>query len=139
MKRLALSLMIVSIQREIVVLLILKLSKICRCDAMNDYDKINLYYNTFKKYMKEIEPPFRSSILKSVESKIDICSILNEKENESNETQKIGLEQPIVTATSKKSKRARDEMSRNEECIKKLKRRKQPQKWISWKNKIKYT
>ena len=98
---------------------------------MNDYDKINLYCNTFNKYMKcmkEIEPPFLSSVLKSVESKIDICSILNEKENESIETQKIGPEQPIGTATSKKSKRARDETSHIEECIQKLKRRKQPQK-----------
>ena len=56
--------------------------EICRCDAMNDYDKINLYCNTFNKYMKcikEIEPPFLLSILKSVESKIGICSILYEK------------------------------------------------------------
>ena len=75
--------------------------------------------------------------LKSVESKIDICSIINEKENESIETQKIGPEQPIVTATSKNSKRARDETSHIEECIQKLKRRKQPQKWIFWENKIK--
>ena len=87
--------------------------------------------------MKEIEPPFLSSVLKSVESNFDICSIINEKENESIEAQKIGPEQPIVTATSKKGKRARDETSHNEECIQKLKRRKQPQKWISWKNKIK--
>ena len=56
--------------------------------------------------------------------KIDICSISNEKENESIETQKIGPEQPIVTATSKKSKRARDETSHIEECIHKFKRRK---------------
>ena len=59
------------------------------------------------------------------------------KENESIETQKIGPELPIVTATSKKSKRARDETSHVEKCIQKLKRRKQPQKWIFWK--IKYT
>ena len=67
--------------------------KICRCDEINDYDKINLYCNTFNKYMKfmkEIESPFLSSALRSVESNIDLCSILNEKENESIETQKIG-------------------------------------------------
>ena len=56
-----------------------------------------------------------------MESKIDICSILTEKEKESIEKQKADIEQPIVTATSKKSKRARDETSHNEECIQKLK------------------
>ena len=58
--------------------------KICKYHEMNNYDKINLYCNTFNKYMKcmkEIEPPFLSSVLKDIESKIDICSILNEKEN----------------------------------------------------------
>ena len=52
--------------------------KICRCDEMNNYDKINLYRNTFNRYikcMKEIEPPFLSAVLKDIESKIDICSI----------------------------------------------------------------
>ena len=52
---------------------------------MNDYDKINLYcnkFNKYMKYMKEIEPPFLSSVLKDIESKIDICSILNEKKEE---------------------------------------------------------
>ena len=99
--------------------------KICRCDEMNDYDKINLYCNTFNKYMKcmkDIEQPFLSSVLKGVESKIDICSILNENENESIETQKTEPEQPIDTATAKKSKRSRDETSHNGECIQKLKR-----------------
>ena len=108
--------------------------KICRCDEMNNYDKINLYCNTFNKYMKcmkEIEPPFLLAVLKDIESKIDICSILKEKE--SIEKQEADIEQPIVTATTKKSKRARDETSYNEEFIQKLKRRKQPQKWISWK------
>ena len=106
---------------------------------MNDYDKVNLYCNAFNKYMKcvkEIEPPFLSSVLKGIESKIDISSILNVKEKESIEKQKADIDQPIVTATSKKSKRAKDETSHNEECITKLKRRKQPQKWIAWKNKI---
>ena len=54
--------------------------KICRYDEMNDYDKVNLYCNAFNKYMKcvkEIEPPFLSSILKGIEIKIDIGSILN--------------------------------------------------------------
>ena len=66
---------------------------------MNDYDKINLYCNTFNKYMKfmkEIEPPFLSTVLKDIESKIDICSLLNEKkkkENECIENQKTVLEQ----------------------------------------------
>ena len=57
--------------------------EICRYDEMNDYDQVNLYFNAFNKYMKcvkEIEPPFLSSVLKGIESKIDICSILNEKE-----------------------------------------------------------
>ena len=86
--------------------------KICRYDVMNDYDKVNLYYNAFNKYMecaKEIEPAFLSSVLKGIESKIDICSIRNEKQNDSIEKQKADIEQPNVTATSKKSKRARDE------------------------------
>ena len=26
--------------------------KTCRCDEMNDYDNINLYCNTFNKYVK---------------------------------------------------------------------------------------
>ena len=107
-------------------------AKICRCDKTSDYDKINLYKsNTFNKYMKcmkEIEPSFLSSVLKGVEPKIDICSILNEKEDESIETQKIGPALPIVTATSKKIKQVRDETSHIEKCI---------QKFISWKNKIK--
>ena len=47
--------------------------------------------------------------------------------------QKADIEQPIVTATTKKSKRATDETSHNDEFIQKLKRRKQPQKWIAWK------
>ena len=114
--------------------------KICRYDEMHDYDKVNLYCSAFNKYMKcvkEIEPPFLSSVLKGFESKIDICSILNEKEKESIEKQKADIEQHIVTATSKKSKRVRDETSHNEECIQKLKRRKQPLKWIAWRNKIK--
>ena len=46
---------------------------------MNDYDNINFYCNKYMKCMKEIEPSFLSSVLKGVESKIDICSILNEK------------------------------------------------------------
>ena len=53
--------------------------KICRYDESSDYDKVNLYCNAFNKYMKcvkEIEPPFLSSVLNG----IDICSILNEKE-----------------------------------------------------------
>ena len=41
---------------------------------------------------------------------------------------KADIEQPNITATSKKSKRARDETSHNEKCIQKLKRRKQRQK-----------
>ena len=86
---------------------------------------------------KEIEPPFLSSVLKGIESKIDICSIINEKAKESIEKQKADIEQPNATATSKKSKRASDETSHNEEYIQKLKRRKQPHKWIAWKNKIK--
>ena len=32
--------------------------------------------------MKDIEPPFLSSVLKDIESKIDICSILNKKKNQ---------------------------------------------------------
>ena len=63
---------------------------------------------------------------------------INEKEKESIEKQKVDIKQPIVTATTKKSKRARDETSHNDEFIQKLKRRKQPQKWIAWK-KIKDT
>ena len=75
--------------------------KICRHDEMNNYDKINLYCNTFNKYMKcmkEIEPPFLSAVLKDIESKIDICSILNEKENEGIDKRKtiIELEQHNV-------------------------------------------
>ena len=46
----------------------------------------------------------------------------------SSETQKIGPEQPIITATMKKSKRARYEISHIEENIQKLKRQKQSQK-----------
>ena len=105
--------------------------KICIYDEMNDYDKVNLYCNAFNKYMKcvkEIEPPFLSSVLKGIESKIDICSILNEKEKESIEKHKSDIELPIVTATSKKSKRARNQTSHNDECVQKLKRRKQTQK-----------
>ena len=112
--------------------------KICRCDEMNNYDNINLYCNTFNKYMKcmkEIEPPFLSAFLKDIESKIDICSILNEKEKESIEKQNADIEQPTVTATTNKSKRARDETSHNKEFIQKLKRRNQLQKWIAWKQK----
>ena len=56
------------------------------------------------KCMKEIEPPFLSAVLKDIESKIDICSILNEKGKEGIEKQKADIEQPIVTATTKKSK-----------------------------------
>ena len=106
--------------------------KICRYDEMNDYDKVNLHCNAFNKYIKcvkEIEPPFLSSVLKSIESKIDICSILNEKGTESIEKQKADIEQPIVKATSKKNKRTRDETSHNEECIQKLKKTK---KLIAW-------
>ena len=74
---------------------------------MNDYDKINLYCNTFQKYMKcmkEIEPPCLSSVLKDIESKI--CSIINEKENECIEKQKSIIEpkQHNITVKSKKSK-----------------------------------
>ena len=46
--------------------------------------------------MKEIEPPFLAMVLKDIESKIDICSLLNEKkkkENECIENQKTVLEQ----------------------------------------------
>ena len=92
--------------------------KICRYDEMNDYYKVNLYCNAFNKYVKcvkEIEPPFLSSVIKGIESKIDSCSILIEKEKESIEKQKADIEQPIVTSTSKKSKRTRDETSHNEE------------------------
>ena len=61
------------------------------------------------KCMKEIEPPFLSSVLKDIESKIDIWSILNEKGNECVDKQKTTIEpkQHNVTAKSKKSKRAR--------------------------------
>ena len=78
---------------------------------MNDYDKINLYCNAFNKYMKcmkDIEPPFLSSVLKDIESKIDICSILNkekESENECIEKQKTEPEQHNVRAKTKKIKR----------------------------------
>ena len=139
MKRLVMSLIIASIQREIVVLLILKLSR--SVDATRSMIMIKLIYIAI--HSTNIWNVWKKSNTVSVVGferhriKIDICSILNEKEKESIETQKIGPEQPIVTATSKKSKRARDETSHIEECIQKLKRRKQPQKWISWKNKMK--
>ena len=90
--------------------------------------------------MCEIGPQFLSSVLKGIESKIDICSILNEKEKESIEKQKADIEQSIVTATSKKSKRARDETSHNEECIQKLKSRNNHRNGLPGKqNKIKDT
>ena len=53
--------------------------------------KIDLYCNSFKKYMdcmKSIEKPFLTTLLKSIISSIDICTILNEKENEGTEKQK---------------------------------------------------
>ena len=77
------------------------------------------------KCVKEIEPPFLSSVLKGIESKIDICSILNEKKDKRKHwKQKADMEQPNVTATSKKTKRARDETSQNEEWIEKIERSK---------------
>ena len=48
--------------------------------------------------------PFLSVVLKDIESKTEICSILNEKEKGSIEKQKADIEQPIVTVTTKKSK-----------------------------------
>ena len=61
---------------------------------MNDYDKVNLYCNASNKYMKcvkKIEPPFLSSVLKGIESKIDIFSILNEKEKKALKNRKQTL------------------------------------------------
>ena len=43
--------------------------KICRDDEINDYDKVNIYCNTFNKYMncmKEIGPSFLSTVLKKL-------------------------------------------------------------------------
>ena len=96
---------------------------------------MDFYCNSFDeymKYMKEIESPFLSTVLKKIVLEFDICSILNEKENEGIEKQKTIIEpkQRNIAAKYKKGKRTRDE-----EYTKKLNGRKQPQNGSHEKNK----
>ena len=51
--------------------------KICRDDEIRDFDKVNLYCYVFTKYikcLKEIELPFLLSVLKNIESAVDIIT-----------------------------------------------------------------
>ena len=82
---------------------------------------INLIYIAIHS-MKEIEPPFLSTVLKRIVSNTDICSILNEKDNEGIVKQKIIIEpkQHNVAVKSKKSKRTTDEWSHADEYSNKI-------------------
>ena len=71
--------------------------------------------------MKSIEEPYLTTLLNSIISNTDICTISNEKENEGIEKQKADIEAIQHITKTKKSIRTRDETSKMKNAPKKCK------------------